>query len=178
MEQPSNVQPDTMIDENLDLVLALRDVCHVLHQLYEGKGSQKGVLIALGQTGPITQRKLTELLGIRPGSVSEVIAKLEYHGLISRNSNPFDGRTVDITLTAEGQRQSTLARQQRIRRHDEMFSCLSEQEKQQLQDLLGKLNQAWGERCCLKCPTSFYNQPITLPRTSCGPYGHQPPGEP
>ena len=146
MEQSCNAQPDTMIDENLDLILALRDICHVLHQLYEGKGSQTGVLIALGQTGPITQRKLTELLGIRPGSASEVIAKLEYHGLICRSPNPVDGRTVDITLTEEGQRQSIAARQQRIRRHDEMFSCLSEEEKQQLQDLLGKLNRAWGER--------------------------------
>ena len=142
MEQHSS----SMTDENLDLILALRDVCHVLHQLYEGKGSQTGVLIALGQTGPITQRRLTELLGIRPGSASEVITKLEYHGLISRSPHPSDGRTVDITLTEEGQRQSTLARQQRIQRHDEMFSCLSEEEKQQLQDLLGKLNQDWGER--------------------------------
>ena len=147
MEQPFNVQPDTMmIDENLDLVLALRDVCHVLHQLYEGKGSQKGVLIALGQTGPITQRRLTELLGIRPGSASEVITKLEHAGLICRSPHPSDGRTVDITLTEEGQRQSTLARQQRIARHREMFACLSQEEKQQLQDLLGKLNGAWSER--------------------------------
>ncbi len=146
MEQPFNVQSDTMIDENLDLVLALRDVCHVLHQLYEGKGSQKGVLIALGQTGPITQRKLTELLGIRPGSASEVITKLEHAGLICRSPHPSDGRTVDITLTEEGQKQSMTARQQRIARHREMFSCLSQEEKQQLQNLLGKLNGAWSER--------------------------------
>ena len=146
MEQPLHTPSDTMIDENLDLILALRDVCHVLHQLYEGKGSQKGVLIALGQTGPITQRKLTELLGIRPGSASEVITKLEHAGLICRSPHPSDGRTVDITLTKKGQTQSMAARQQRIRRHDEMFSCLSEEEKQQLQDLLGKLNHAWGER--------------------------------
>lgn len=139
-------QQNPMTDKNKPLILALRDVCHVLHRLYEGKGSQTGVLIALGETGPITQRKLTEQLGICSASASEVIAKLERAGLICRSPNPTDGRTVDITLTEEGQRQSLAARQQRIQRHQEMFACLSEDEKQQLQALLGKLNQAWGER--------------------------------
>ena len=115
-------------------------------QLYEGKGSQTGVLIALEETGPITQRKLTELLDIRPGSASEVLTKLEHNGLIRRSPNSADGRTMDISLTEEGQQQSLLARQQRIRRHDEMFACLSEEEKQELLALLGKLNGAWGER--------------------------------
>lgn len=133
-------------DENKGLILALRDTCHTLHQLYEGKGSQTGVLIALEETGPITQRKLTELLGIRPGSASEVLTKLEHNGLIRRSPNSADGRTMDISLTEEGQQQSLLARQQRIRRHDEMFACLSEEEKQELLALLGKLNGAWGER--------------------------------
>lgn len=135
-----------MTDENKGLILALRDACHTLHQLYEGKGSQTGVLIALEETGPITQRKLTKLLGIRPGSASEVLTKLEHNGLIRRSPNSADGRTMDISLTEEGQQQSLLARQQRIRRHDEMFSCLSEEEKQELLALLGKLNGAWGER--------------------------------
>lgn len=136
----------SMTDENKGLILALRDACHTLHQLYEGKGSQTGVLIALEETGPITQRKFTELLGIRPGSASEVLTKLEHNGLIRRSPNSADGRTMDISLTEEGQQQSLLARQQRIRRHDEMFACLSKEEKQELLALLGKLNGAWGER--------------------------------
>ena len=85
-------------------------------------------------------------LGIRPGSASEVLTKLEHNGLIRRSPNSADGRTMDISLTEEGQQQSLLARQQRIRRHDEMFACLSEEEKQELLALLGKLNGAWGER--------------------------------
>lgn len=147
MGEFTNALPaDLLIDENKGLILALRDVCHILHQLYEGKGSQKGVLIALGETGPITQRKLTEYLGICSASASEVISKLEHAGLVRRSPNPSDGRTVDLSLTEEGQRQSMAARQQRIQRHREMFACLSEEEKQQLQNLLGKLNQDWGER--------------------------------
>lgn len=57
------------------LIFALRDVSHVMHVLYEGKGSQKRVLMVLQELGaPITQRDLTERLGIRPASASEVIA--------------------------------------------------------------------------------------------------------
>ena len=33
------------------------------------------------ETGPVTQKKLTALLGIQPGSASEVIGKLEAAGL-------------------------------------------------------------------------------------------------
>lgn len=54
--------------------------------LYEGKGSQKRILIVLEDIGGcVTQRQLTERLGIRPGSVSEVIAKLESMGYICKS---------------------------------------------------------------------------------------------
>ena len=59
------------------LIINLRDINHVMRSLYEGKGSQKRILIVLNEVGNITQRELTERLGIQPGSVSEVIAKLE-----------------------------------------------------------------------------------------------------
>lgn len=146
MKQPISVPTSLPVDANLDLILALRDVSHVLRQLYEGKGSQTRVLIVLGESGPITQRKLTELLGIQPGSASEVIGKLERAGLILRSPSRQDRRTVDISLTEEGTRQSLEARQQRIRRHTEMFECLSDEEKQQLLLLLSKLGDDWAAR--------------------------------
>ena len=133
-------------DSNQGLILALRNLSHVLRQLYEGKGSQTGILIRLIETGPITQRKLTELLGIQPGSASEVIAKLERAGLIQRSPSQSDRRTVDITLTESGTQQAMAARQQRIHRHTEMFACLSDSEKQQLLLLLKKLDNDWAQR--------------------------------
>lgn len=133
-------------DDNLDLILALRDVSHILRQLYEGKGSQSRILILLGESGPMTQRKLTELLGIQPGSASEVISKLDRAGLIQRSPSQNDRRTVDIRLTEEGARLSMQARQQRIRRHTEMFACLSPREKEQLLLLLRKLGDDWALR--------------------------------
>lgn len=83
-------------DVNGRLVINLRDIGHTLRDLSEGRGSQKRILILLLETGPITQRELTERLGIQPGSASEVIAKLENAGLVTRTESEADRRTVDI----------------------------------------------------------------------------------
>lgn len=133
-------------DINDKLIINLRDLSHIMRSLYEGKGSQKQVLIVLGKTGAITQRALTELLGIQPGSASEVISKLESAGLILRTPSQSDRRTADIVLTDEGKNQASQAIEQRIRRHQEMFSCLSEAEKRQMLSLLEKINADWDQR--------------------------------
>lgn len=133
-------------DENGKLIINFRDISHTMRFLYEGKGSQKRILIVLLEAGRMTQRALTEKLGIQPGSASEVIAKLESAGLIVRTSSTEDRRTTDISLTEEGKKQAMEARTQRDRRHEEMFSCLSEAEKKQLLTLLEKVNLDWERR--------------------------------
>ena len=54
--------------ENIDgkLVLGLLDISRTMRSLYEGRGSQKRILIVLSETGTITQRELTARLGIQP----------------------------------------------------------------------------------------------------------------
>lgn len=134
--------------ENINdrLVITLRDISHTMRSLYEGRGSQKRILIVLSEAGPITQRELTARLGIQPGSASEVIAKLEQAGLVVRSLSETDRRTADISLTEEGERQARTALEQRQRRHEEMFSSLTDEEKAQLLSLLEKVNSDWGDR--------------------------------
>lgn len=133
-------------DVNGKLVINLRDISHTLRDLSEGRGSQKRILILLLEAGPITQRELTQRLGIQPGSASEVIAKLENAGLIRRTESEADRRTVDVALTEEGSRQAEEAKAQREERHGEMFSALSQEEKAQLLGLLEKVNTDWESR--------------------------------
>lgn len=129
------------------LVFNLRDLSHTMRSLYEGKGSQKRILIVLDDMGgSITQQSLTRRLGIQPGSASEVIAKLESSGLITRAPNETDRRTADIKLTQAGKEMAAQARAQRVRRHQQMFSCLSDGEKEELLSLLEKVNRDWEER--------------------------------
>ena len=69
----------TTIDDKL--IMSLLDINHVMRALYEGRGSQRRILMVLDELGgQITQRELTLRLGIQPGSFSEVAAKLENAG--------------------------------------------------------------------------------------------------
>ena len=131
---------------NDKLIMNLRDISHTMRSLYEGRGSQKRILIILHEVGKLTQRALTERLGIQPGSASEVIAKLESAELITRTPSESDRRTADIQLSDKGRELASQAVNQRRRRHEEMFSCLSEDEKTELLTLLEKINTDWEQR--------------------------------
>lgn len=134
------------IGQDDQLIWNLRDLGHTIRQLSEGKGSQARILILLNRQGDMTQRVLTERLGIQPGSASEVLGKLEAAGLIERVPNEEDRRTVDVRLTPAGRSSAQQAAQQRAQRHQQMFSCLTDDEKAQLLALAEKLNTDWEER--------------------------------
>lgn len=133
-------------DMNSRLITNLRDLGHIMRMLYEGKASQRRILIILNETEKITQRDLTDRLGIQPGSASEILSKLESAGWILRTQNEGDRRTTDICLTDSGRELAEEASEQRKERHEEMFSCLSEEEKQQLLSLLERIRTDWRTR--------------------------------
>ena len=128
------------------LIISLRDLHHTMRSLYEGKASQKRILIILNESETITQRDLTERLGIQPGSASEILSKLEGSGWVVRTQNESDRRTTDISLTDSGKEIAEEALMQRRKRHEEMFSCLSGEEKQELLSLLEKVRCDWKKR--------------------------------
>lgn len=128
------------------LIINLRDLSHIMRSMYEGKASQKRILIILNEAGTITQRDLTERLGIQPGSASEILSKLESAGWILRTENEGDRRTTDVCLTDSGRELAREASLQRKKRHEEMFSCLSQEEKQRLLSLLERVWTDWRSR--------------------------------
>lgn len=132
-----------LLDLNNKLIWNLRDIGHTMRRIREGRGSQKRILIVLNETGPITQSDLTQRLGIRPGSASEVLGKLERAALISRSPSESDHRTTDICLTDAGEAAAAAARGSREARHEQMFACLSRQEKEALLSLLERVNASW-----------------------------------
>lgn len=132
-------------DMNNKLIRNFWNISHTMHHISEGKGSQKRILMILKEHRNITQRELTEYLGIQPGSASEVIGKLEAAGLITRTPNGTDRRTVDLHLTEAGESAAGEAYEKRQQRHEKMFSCLSEEEKKTLLALLEKLNTSWNQ---------------------------------
>ena len=131
------------LDLNNKLIWNLRDTGRTMRRTSEGRGSQKRVLIVLLETGRITQKALTERLGIQPGSASEVLGKLEAAGLITRAQSEADKRTTDVRLTEAGEAAAKEAYAQRMARNAQMFAFLSEQEKAALLALLERVNEAW-----------------------------------
>ena len=131
-------------DVNGKLVTLLRVLGHVGHHM-DAKGGQ-GRVLSLLKEGEMTQRELTEKLGIQPGSASEIIGKLEKGGCLIRTPSLTDRRTADISLTEEGARRAEehIARTQA--RREEMFSALTDEEKANLLQLLEKLYADWEEK--------------------------------
>lgn len=76
------------LDTNNKLIWTLRDIGHTLRSIFEGKSSQKRILIVLYESGTVTQSDLTQHLGIQPGSASEAapVRWLPVWPMISRRS--------------------------------------------------------------------------------------------
>lgn len=145
-ENKQNADHNNTSDMNNRLIMNLRDLGHMIRFLFEGKGSQKRILIILHESGSMTQRELTGRMGVQSGSASEVIGKLEGAGLIRRTPSAEDRRTTEVKLTETGKKEALEAVRQRKARHAEMFSCLSAEEKNALLVLTEKLNADWHSR--------------------------------
>lgn len=135
-----------LLDCNNRLIWNLRDIGHTMRHISEGKGSQQRILILLLENDGMTQKELTSRLGVQPGSVSEVISKLEKSGLIFRTTSEADHRTMNILLTEDGKNVAQDAYALRKERHEKMFASLSDQEKSTLLSLLEKVNRDWDEK--------------------------------
>lgn len=140
------MKPYHTFDVNSKLIRNFWSISDIMHKTADGKGSQKRILMVLKENREITQRELTEHLGVQPGSASEVLGKLEAAGLIRRTHSQRDRRTFDIRLTEAGEAAAGEAYARRKRRHQEMFGCLSEEEKQTLLQLLEQLNASWSRQ--------------------------------
>ena len=118
------------------LSLLLRELGRPRHG---GRDAQDRVLAILRRDGEMTQRDLTERLGIQPGSASELIGKLESGGYVSRAQSEQDRRTQNVRLTQEGFHRSLEQEGMQRTRRDERFQVLSQEEQQTLLELLEKL---------------------------------------
>jgi DNA-binding MarR family transcriptional regulator len=58
--------------------------------------------------GPLTQRELSQLLGVTPRNVTGLVDALEAGGFVVRAPHPTDRRATLVTLTEAGQATATL----------------------------------------------------------------------
>lgn len=117
----------------------LRRCGHVLY--HQSHHSQQDAVLALLRQGPLNQKQIQEQLSTRPGSVSELISKLESKQLVERRRDDADRRRVVLSLTEKGQDAAMIHKE---RPAEDLFAAFSEEEKEQLAGLLEKLLESWG----------------------------------
>ena len=132
-------QPQTLEGR---LTECFRSLGHRMRFMSGGRAGQGRLLHLLERESPITQRRLMDQVGVRAGSLSEVLGKMEANGWIERAPSPEDRRSVEITLTPAGR----AAAQSRPEEEGGRFDCLTEEEKRTLLGLLEKLSAGWRAR--------------------------------
>ena len=94
--------------EITDLALRLRSaIARTARRLRQSAGSELGpasvaALATIDRLGPITPSELAGSEGIRPPTVTRIIARLQERDLIERSPDPEDGRCALISSTGEG----------------------------------------------------------------------------
>ena len=99
--------------------------------------AQFDVLAQVGSTNGITQQELADRLLVTKGNISQLIDRMERHGLLKRSQ---EGRANTLALTEAGQHlyQQVVPAQEAM--VTQQFSVLSTQEIEQLHIILRKLD--------------------------------------
>jgi DNA-binding MarR family transcriptional regulator len=97
------------------------------------------VLNGLAESGPLSQGRLGETLRVHPSNLVALIDGLEADGLVVRGRDPGDRRRHLLELTPAGRRRLAVARRAAEDAEHELLEPLSETERRQLRDYLGRL---------------------------------------
>jgi DNA-binding MarR family transcriptional regulator len=87
----------------------------------------------------VSQRRLASELGLSAGTVSLRIDRLVQRGLVARRPDPDDGRGTLVSLTDRGRDLFEACAPEHLANAHELLAGLSEPERDQLGQLLGKL---------------------------------------
>jgi DNA-binding MarR family transcriptional regulator len=113
-------------------------------RFFHGQGlntAQFDVLAKIGAAGGITQQELADALLVTKGNISQLLAKMEHAGLISRRH---EGRTNCLFLTERGQALYDRVVPQQEALIADLLAPLSEDEQRELLRLLRKLDHSMG----------------------------------
>ena len=119
---------------------------HYMHFHGGGRSGKVPILCMLDRRGgTMSQQELGGCFDIKPGSLSEILSKLESAGLIERTRDPKDRRQLFVRLTDEGAAAAQKAHENREAFRQKAFSALSVEEQEQLIDMLDRIRTTWEE---------------------------------
>jgi DNA-binding MarR family transcriptional regulator len=121
------------------LAIRLKTCGRFLYYQVGGKAGQQRILMRLQHQEQMTQKELQDVLEISSGALSEILQKMEDARLIFRTKSTDDKRQVNLALTPEGRERSRFVEQHYHQTLERTFECLNEEQKNQLEELLGIL---------------------------------------
>lgn len=92
----------------------------------------------------IPASRICKVIGFNKGPVSRTLAEMEKRGLIAIRTDPDDGRTHSISLSAKGRATHDKVIVAALDRERRLLSCLDRNEQEALIDLLRRLHHNLG----------------------------------
>lgn len=134
---------------SLDRTLTYR--MHMLHKLTDQDSqrlyplelglslSDGRCLATVGTFEPLSVNRLAHFANLNKGQASRAAQFLVDEGLVIKRDTDGDGRAVELTLTPRGRKAWQKTMDFIHRRNEEIFGCLSAQEKRLIGDLFDRL---------------------------------------
>jgi DNA-binding MarR family transcriptional regulator len=92
----------------------------------------------------IPASRICQVIGFNKGPVSRTLALMQKRGLVTIRTDPNDGRTHSITLTAKGRGIHDKVIVVALEREKRLLSCLKADEREVLIDLLRRIHDNLG----------------------------------
>lgn len=105
------------------------------------RGADFAVIATLVRLGDVqvSQKKLASELGLSPGTISIRVERLARRGLVERDTDPTDGRGALLSLTPAARDRFEACAPEHLANAQALLEGLTEREREQLGELLGKL---------------------------------------
>ena len=110
-----------------------------------GHHGQTRILNILTEKGPVSQRDLQDEVEITSSSASELLMKMEDHGLVKRTADPENAKSLIVEITEEGKKRAEQLNTEKAEKTKKLFAALTEEEKEQFAAMLDKIQDAWYE---------------------------------
>ena len=109
------------------------------------KTTEWRIMAVLGDSGPTTQRELSQATLMDKVPVNRACKTLESRGLAKRMPNAKDGRSHLLELTTEGRAVHAGIMPLALAIEEELFSVLSDEERGAMRDMLARVRENAGE---------------------------------
>jgi DNA-binding MarR family transcriptional regulator len=105
-----------------------------------------GVMAVVAERGPVSQRAISDHLGLDASDVVGVIDILEGAGMVERRRDPHDRRRHAVVLTDDGERAAARLTAMRSQVEARVLAGLDPDERRQLAELLNRAAAAVAAR--------------------------------